>query len=92
MLVLLIGGLTVGILLLILNYWIYHRRPTEAAGHSMAFSMAARVIQYFIEIPLVLIMGLIGHEMVIKHQNIWWVIYIVVWLGIFESFSDIWVT
>ncbi len=88
-LVLLIGGLTVGILLLILNYWIYHRRPTEAAGHSMAFSMAARVIQYFIEIPLVLIMGLIGHEMVIKHQNIWWVISMVVGLVIIHGVIEV---
>lgn len=69
-----IGGLAAAVLLLLLNMWIYKRRPTEAAGRSMAFTKVGYVIQYLIEIPVVLGIGVIGHDMVSEHSTVWWLV------------------
>ncbi|MFQ8689921.1 MAG: DUF6449 domain-containing protein [Blautia sp.] len=69
-----LAALAVVVLLLLLNSWVYRKRPTEAVGRSMAFPKVSKGIQYLLEIPVTLLVGIFAYGMVSTHQKIWWVI------------------
>ncbi len=85
----LVGGIAGGILLLFLNLWIYKKRSTEAAGRSMAFAKVGQIIQFLMEIPAVLAIGIIGHDMVSEHSAIWWIVSMVLGIVVIHGVIEV---
>lgn len=63
-----------------LNYYLYRKRPSEAAGCSMAFSHIGSILKYVLEIPMILGTGLIFQMMSYSGGGGtgWWVFGLVV--------------
>lgn len=84
-------GIVVFILLIgLLAYWLYLKRPAEAAGRAMAFEKANTPIRFAIVIPLALYFGYFLSEMSRNYgSKIWLVIGIILGVvlihGIVES-------
>lgn len=56
------------------SFVLYKKRPSESAGHSMAFPKIGIVIKYILQIPMILGIGVIIQSMVnnSEHKEIWW--------------------
>ena len=58
-----LGALLVAAVLFVLGMLLYRRRPSEAAGHAMAFEVTEPVIRFLIAVPSSLLLGAMFHSM-----------------------------
>ena len=72
-----IGCFVLALLLGIIAYLLFLRRPTETAGRAMAFEKANNVIRFMIVIPLTLYAGLFLEEMATMSSMAWLIFGIV---------------
>lgn len=72
---LIIAVVILGIVLAVLSYAAYSRRPSESAGKSMVYNWVAVIVKYIVVIPFALGIGWIFYPMVVggKMQLFWWV-------------------
>ncbi len=66
-----IGGLVFIVILGMITYLLFLRRPSEAAGRAMAFEKANSVIRFMLVIPLALYAGLFLEEMAYTTSTAW---------------------
>lgn len=59
-------GVLAAAVLLVLCFCLYKKRPSEAAGHTMAFFRLGKVIQYMIEVLVVLCSGLLFYSIAVR--------------------------
>lgn len=67
--------------ILFLDLFLYERRPSQAAGHSMAFEKVGMVIKFFIQVPLILGLGVLFQMLVgmeITNKKGWFLFGLVV--------------
>lgn len=58
-----LGALIVAAVLFVLGMLLYRRRPSEAAGHAMAFPITEPIIRFLIVVPSSLLLGAMFHSM-----------------------------
>lgn len=58
-----LGALIVAAVLFVLGMLLYRRRPSEAAGHAMAFPVTEPIIRFLIVVPSSLLLGEMFHSM-----------------------------
>lgn len=58
-----LGALIVAVVLFVLGMLLYRRRPSEAAGHAMAFPITEPIIRFLIVVPSSLLLGAMFHSM-----------------------------
>lgn len=58
-----LGALIVAAVLFVLGMLLYRRRPSEAAGHAMAFPITEPIIRFLIAVPSSLLLGAMFHSM-----------------------------
>ena len=58
-----LGALIVAAVLFVLGMLLYRRRPSEAAGHAMAFPVTEPIIRFLIVVPSSLLLGAMFHSM-----------------------------
>ncbi len=73
----LLACFVMALILGIVSYVLFVRRPSEAAGRAMAFEKANSVIRFLIVIPLTLYAGLFIEAMAIKASLVWLIFGIV---------------
>lgn len=73
----LIACFVMALILGIVSYLLFVRRPSEAAGRAMAFEKANSVIRFLIVIPLTLYAGLFLEAMAIQTSLVWLIFGIV---------------
>lgn len=76
------------ILVGIIGYMLYLRRPAEAAGRSMAFEKANPVIRFLIVIPMALYSGLYVSQMSLQSSKIWLAVGIFVGAFLFHGIVE----
>lgn len=87
------GSYIIGILIWIivigiLGYVLYLKRPAEAAGRAMAFEKANPVFRFLIVIPMALYSGLFLSEMSLQSSRIWLVVGILVGAILFHGIME----
>lgn len=58
-----LGALIMAAVLFVLGMLLYRRRPSEAAGHAMAFPITEPIIRFLIVVPSSLLLGAMFHSM-----------------------------
>jgi len=58
-----LGALIMAAVLFVLGMLLYRRRPSEAAGHAMAFPITEPIIRFLIAVPSSLLLGAMFHSM-----------------------------
>ena len=58
-----LGALIAALVLFMLGMFLYRRRPSEAAGHAMAFKVTEPIIRFLIVVPSSLLLGAMFHSM-----------------------------
>lgn len=58
-----LGALIMAVVLFVLGMLLYRRRPSEAAGHAMAFPITEPIIRFLIVVPSSLLLGAMFHSM-----------------------------
>lgn len=58
-----LGALIVAAVLFVLGMLLYRRRPSESAGHAMAFPITEPIIRFLIVVPSSLLLGAMFHSM-----------------------------
>lgn len=61
-----VGGVLAAAVLFVLCFCLYKKRPSEAAGHTMAFFRLGKVIQYMIEVLVILCSGLLFYSVAVR--------------------------
>ncbi len=64
------GGLAV-VVLFVLCFCLYKKRPSEAAGRTMAFFRLGKVIQYMIEVLVILCSGILFYSVAVRGYLGW---------------------
>lgn len=76
-------ALPVIILLGLLCVWLYRKRPSEAAGRSMAFAKSANVIKILLVVPASLVVGLLFLQTINTGSDFWLVFGLIFGLLVF---------
>lgn len=66
-------GILVAAVLLALCFFLYRKRPSEAAGHTMAFFRLGKVIQYMIEVVIIVGSGILFCSITVRAPLAWMV-------------------
>lgn len=83
-------ALVVSLGILVLNLWIYKKRPSEGTGKSMVFTAVGKVVKFLVVIPSALVVGLLAYEVAPDGSRLlWWIIGLLMGLVLIHGVMEI---